>query len=103
MHDLQTAIVKITVVIRDLQTIKQLIEPFLLKPHHPKPNFSVQNSREQFSIVTVNIITIRTENKLRQQKTFDANLKGPSTVIQWSIIFEILNDGRECVHTYNTL
>ena len=31
MHDLQTAMVKITVVIRDLQAIKQLIEPFLLE------------------------------------------------------------------------
>ena len=31
MHDLQNAIVKITVVIRDLQAIKQLIEPFLLE------------------------------------------------------------------------
>ena len=46
---------------------------------------------------------MRTANKLRQQKTFDANLKGANTVIRWSIIFEILNDGRERVRTYNKL
>lgn len=51
MHDLQNAIVKITVVIRDLQAIKQLIEPFLLET---TPSKVRSEARAQFRITGTN-------------------------------------------------